>query len=287
MAGLVAELAWGVTVGLTDGIVAGTWTGLVAGLAFGRGNKIPKRMAPIRWRQLFRRRPLAVGLLAGAVTGILFGLFVLSTQGIRGDLGRHMDVALRDALALGLATGLVAWLGAGLVAGMSLPGTDNTSPLSPHSSWRSDRAFGLVVGLAVGLLTWLVVWLVIWLWAGIVMPEFRVVYQVAGVVVGFAAGLAAGLVVWLVYPQSWSSFLAFGQLRASDRTPVRLMRFLEDARSRGVLRTVGPVYQFRHARLKDRLATCERATAQSLGGPRPAAGDAAAPPTEAPPTSVI
>jgi hypothetical protein len=32
------------------------------------------------------------------------------------------------------------------------------------------------------------------------------------------------------------------------------MRFLEDARERGVLRTVGPVYQFRHARLQDLLA---------------------------------
>ena len=32
------------------------------------------------------------------------------------------------------------------------------------------------------------------------------------------------------------------------------MRFLEDARKRDVLRTVGPVYQFRHARLQDRLA---------------------------------
>jgi hypothetical protein len=29
---------------------------------------------------------------------------------------------------------------------------------------------------------------------------------------------------------------------------------LEDARDRNVLRTVGPVYQFRHARLQDRLA---------------------------------
>lgn len=36
--------------------------------------------------------------------------------------------------------------------------------------------------------------------------------------------------------------------------PFRVMRFLEDASNRGVLRTVGPVYQFRHARLQDRLA---------------------------------
>jgi hypothetical protein len=216
----------------------------------------------------------------------LFGLFVLSTLGIKynpGILARHMDVTLRDALGLGLATGFVAWLGVGLVAGMSLPGTDNTSPLSPPSSWRSDRAFGLVAGLAFGLLTWLVVWIVIWLWAGIAAAEFRAVFQVAGVVIG----LAAGLVAWLVYPQSWSSFLAFAQLAVSDRTPVRLMRFLEDARRCGVLRTVGPVYQFRHARLQDRLAAEETATAQSPGEPRPAAGDAAAPPTEAPPASVI
>jgi len=38
-------------------------------------------------------------------------------------------------------------------------------------------------------------------------------------------------------------------------TPIHLMGFLEDARQRNVLRTVGPIYQFRHARLQDRLAT--------------------------------
>ena len=82
----------------------------------------------------------------------------------------------------------------------------------------------------------------------------------AGLGVGLAVGFGVGLVVGLVYPQSWSSSLAFAQLAASDRTPVRLMRFLEDARSRSVLRTVGPVYQFRHARLQDRLAAQEPAT---------------------------
>ena len=41
------------------------------------------------------------------------------------------------------------------------------------------------------------------------------------------------------------------------------MRFLEDARSRSVLRTVGPVYQFRHARLQDRLAGREPATGKA------------------------
>ena len=112
-------------------------------------------------------------------------------------------------------------------------------------------------------------------------PEFRSFYLVAGLVLGFAFGL----VVWLVYPQSWSSFLAFVQLAASDRTPVRLMRFLEDARSRSVLRTVGPVYQFRHARLQDRLATQESAAGNGPDEPRLPTGDVAAPSVEAPPAS--
>jgi hypothetical protein len=44
-------------------------------------------------------------------------------------------------------------------------------------------------------------------------------------------------------------------LRVAGRpVPVRMVRFLEDARARQLLRTVGPVYQFRHATLQDRLA---------------------------------
>ena len=89
-------------------------------------------------------------------------------------------------------------------------------------------------------------------------------------------GLMAGLGVGIAYPQSWPSSLAFAQLAVSDRTPVRLMRFLEDARSRNVLRTVGPIYQFRHARLQDRLASQKSATGQGPTEPRPTTGDATA-----------
>jgi hypothetical protein len=40
----------------------------------------------------------------------------------------------------------------------------------------------------------------------------------------------------------------------AGHTRARLLHFLEDARQRDVLRTVGPIYQFRHARRRDRLA---------------------------------
>ncbi len=57
-----------------------------------------------------------------------------------------------------------------------------------------------------------------------------------------------------MYTRTWSASLTFAQLALRWHTPARLMRFLEDARERDVLRIVGPVYQFRHARLQDRLA---------------------------------
>ena len=66
-------------------------------------------------------------------------------------------------------------------------------------------------------------------------------------------GVLAGLVFGLTHSQTWAVSLTFMQLALRQHTPVRLMRFLEDARERHVLRTVGPVYQFRHARLHDRL----------------------------------
>jgi hypothetical protein len=65
--------------------------------------------------------------------------------------------------------------------------------------------------------------------------------------------LTTGLVFG--YPEIWPTTLAWLQLRRSGHVPaVSLMPFLEDAWSRGVLRTVGGVYQFRHATLQDQLA---------------------------------
>jgi hypothetical protein len=263
---LGAMLVGGLAYGVAYGIWVGITYGIAAGIAFGRGNKSPRRIAPVRWRHLFRRGPLAVGILVGSMAELAAGL----VPGL---------VTVLGGLVEELGAGLLAWLGAGLVAGMSQPGTDNTSPLSPLTSWRSDRAFGLVVGivvwLVVGIVVWLVVGIVVWLWAGL---AFGLASGLASglafeLLAGLAFGLVAGLLAGLVYPQSWSSALAFAQLAASDRTPVHLMRFLEYARSRSVRRTVGPVYQFRHARLQDRLATPEPATGQEPAEPRLGAGD--------------
>jgi hypothetical protein len=74
------------------------------------------------------------------------------------------------------------------------------------------------------------------------------------VVAGLAFGLAVGLTVCLT--RAWGTFAATRLWHASDtQLPLQLMQFLDDAHHRGVLRQNGAVYQFRHARLQDRLAT--------------------------------
>ena len=58
----------------------------------------------------------------------------------------------------------------------------------------------------------------------------------------------------LVYV-SWGRYtLARTCLAIAGKLPWRLMAFLQEAHRKGVLRQAGPVYQFRHARLRDRLA---------------------------------
>ena len=87
-----------------------------------------------------------------------------------------------------------------------------------------------------------------------------------GLVVGFVAGLVVGPGTGLVVRRldregqrknetAWSSYmLTRGWLAFNHHLPWRLMSFLADAHSRGVLRQAGAVYQFRHIELQHRLA---------------------------------
>ncbi|HXL19229.1 MAG TPA: hypothetical protein VN961_17075, partial [Streptosporangiaceae bacterium] len=103
-------------------------------------------------------------------------------------------------------------------------------------------AFGYIGSLAYGLAAAAV--------GGLVFP--RAGTLTAGFMAGAMFGLAAGLTV--VLSRAWGAFvLSRSWLALRGQLPPRLMRFLDDAHRRGVLRQVGGVYQFRHARLQDRL----------------------------------
>jgi hypothetical protein len=258
-AGLVGWLVFGLTAGpgaglrqrAEFGLGLGIAAGLLAGLASGIGESTagpPARVALLQLRQLFSPSSLLTGLVA--VLG--YGLARVLLSDLAGEPSQQ-------DLAVDLLFGLLVWFVFGLVAalstGLTRPEATDTSPLTPLASWRRDRTSGLTAGLVGGL----VGGLVFGLGFGF---SFQFAFRWPGLGAALTAGLAfclvpgvlAGLVFGLTHSQTWAVSLTFIQLALRQHTPVRLMRFLEDARERHVLRTVGPVYQFRHARLHDRLS---------------------------------
>jgi hypothetical protein len=97
---------------------------------------------------------------------------------------------------------------------------------------------GAVFGLAS--------WLIFVLFGRGHVDRFLMVFLAFWVVIGLIVGLAAS--------QGGRLGVAGVAMRLCGRGPVRVLRFLEDARRRQVLRQAGSAYQFRHARLQDRLA---------------------------------
>ena len=222
--GFLFGLFFGLIFGLGRGPVVGLVAGLVAALlqVLGQAGLLeplrgPKRLGTLRWRTLLSRNSVR----AAPAIGLAFGILGWIIAG----------------LAYALAFGLVAALVTGFILGIGQPGTEE-SPSDPLNCWRNDRNFGLLVAPALGLLAGV----------GLGLTLGR------GLLYGLVAGLVAGLVIGLFYPDTWRTAVACGQLSLAGHTPLRLMRFLEDAYARNVLRTVGPVYQFRHASLQDRLA---------------------------------
>ena len=185
---------------------------------------------------MLNRATLTVGLAVGLAGGVAFGVAVGPAVG----------------LLAGVITGLAASLLFGLAVGVRHLTGDAVSPVDPITSWCHDRryavamvvAFCLVGGVTSGVAWTLAGWLVIGILGGLV----------GGLLFGFAIGLGFGLAVGLADCAAWPAALAFAQLALHGQAPPRLLRFLEDARDRQVLRVAGPVYQFRHARLRERLA---------------------------------
>jgi hypothetical protein len=269
--GLMFVLMVMALVGLVFVFMIGLAVALAFGFWFGSRGRSPRRIAPPRWRQLFSQSSLRVALVGGFVFGLVVGL----EFGLEFGLNYGLNYGLVFGFAFGLAFGLVFGLALGFVFGLSQPGAGNLSPLSPLASWRRDQVFALVAALVGGLVGGLVLGLGFWLGLGLVAGVVgggsqTTITADSGVLVGWLAfGVILGFPFGLAYPETWRASLAFVQLAMRWHTPVRLMRFLEDARERHVLRTVGPVYQFRHARLQDRLAgQADIATSQNSRPPR-------------------
>jgi hypothetical protein len=275
VAGLVAGLGYGFLHGMRFGLVYGFIVGIGYMLVIVIGGRPSQRRDHFWWSRIDTPTTLLIGLVIAIVSsgsnGIIY-VFVVILSG-RSPLQRNMLrwsrttprtllIGLTVGLVLGvwhgitwareyrlgpepgLALGLVFGLTVGLLLGLRQPSTvAATSPLDPRSTWRRERLFGLVFGPVFGIVSGLTGGFVNGLVAG----------SGVGLVSGLMGGLVIGLGSGLVSSATWTALLASAQLRRRGEAPARLLRFLDDARDRQVLRTVGPVYQFRHARLQERL----------------------------------
>lgn len=267
-------------------LAGGASIGVVYGVAFGLAgfatNSLGRRKGPLRVELRFRGttarflRRFAIGLVIGVVLALGW------------SLSRGLVVML--ALVFGLALGAHVWLDTPADASrVSSPLTvlkqDRTAALSytltfalslgtfyvvadtftneavyiPAFGGSFDIALALVTGIVVaplarfafgraGGVAWGLAAAVV---GGLVFPHARTL--LGGLLAGTVFGIGIGLTIFL--SRAWGSFvLTRAWLAMCGKTPLRLMRFLADAHRRAVLRQVGAVYQFRHARLQDNLA---------------------------------
>ncbi|TCO62225.1 hypothetical protein [Actinocrispum wychmicini] len=240
--GPVLGLSAGLVVGLTTvvGLLAGHWQGVPV---------MPRRITRLTYRSAVQS--LVFGFLAGLSGGLLAGVLAGLLAGL--------SAGLLTGLSVGLVSGLVVVVLQGLARHTEV----DESPLGPADVWREDRNAGLmfisVAGLVFALVAVLTVGLVPGLPSGLASRPSVVLSVV--LLVGLVCGLGTALIIKREGTAASSpgaaaadTALAAVQLAIRHETPLRLVAFLEDARSRHLLRTVGPVYQFRHAKLQARLA---------------------------------
>jgi hypothetical protein len=260
--GLVAMLVFGLVggfvVGLENGLRSGFKHGFVYASVAGPGYALFVGIVCMLYGGHFRqqgwlsrnraniRTALMVGFLAGLVSMPGNWLLCVFLYGL--------GPVVRFVFAYWLANILVFGISFWLLTRLTGPSAEAASSIDPRSLWRRERRLGLKTGLVYGLTAALVFGLTNGLIYGLVFKAGLTPSLVAVVETGLTNALTFGLAVALVSSATWAATLANTQLWRRGETSARLLDFLEDAHAREVLRSVGPVYQFRHARLQDRLA---------------------------------
>lgn len=229
-----------VGIGLALGLAHGT------GLLFANGTSEPSRVR-IRargWAVQVRARfgpRLLTGFAGGVGLGLMLGL--VSAAGL--DPMGLAGFGFLGGLITGVGLGTLSGLGWGLMAGLEAP-IDVRSAVSPTNLLRTNRATVLAQFLVWGLVLGLAHDVVVTLAHGYLNPAGLVLDLVLGPVIGVATGISlTAWGRWLVFARFW--------LPLTGRLPWSVAGFLDDACRRGVLRQVGAVYQFRHARLRNQL----------------------------------
>jgi NACHT domain len=268
IAGIIATLADGPAFGLAFGMITGGLAGVATGLIARPRNEPAHLDLDVGRRVGTLTTRVVTGMAAGTIVGVLGGLCVGLVIGLT---GWHADVwrDLSDGLRFGFTGGLAAGLAEGLAGWARTPGKAQRAS-SPATSHRGDRAltmlvaagFGLTVGPGIGFL--------------VAAGSTPAVGLAVGVSTGLAAGLVGGMTGGLTNRvttgdgnTAWPAFVTAALwLALRRRLPFRLITFLDDAHRLGLLRVVGPVYQFRHSDLQRHLVAGDL-TKESSGVLRP------------------
>ncbi|SDW30521.1 NACHT domain-containing protein [Amycolatopsis xylanica] len=265
-------VTFGLRVALLDGLLGGPIVGLGFGLVYGiivefGGVVFAPARVQIRWFGWSGRTPAARTVLARFGAGFLGGFAVGLGQQLVATIGRGMfwgfptpiDTLIMTTLANMLVFGVIFGLAAGLVFGLTSvleTPVDLDSATTPLAMLRTNRTIVIrrvlvlapifMVAIAFGGTL-----MVTLLQGSLGQLSWPLSY---GLTVG-AIGGSAGALSYIFAFTAWGQWLVFCRvwLPLTGKLPWALTTFLDDAYQRGVLRQVGAVYQFRHARLQHHL----------------------------------
>jgi transcriptional regulator with XRE-family HTH domain len=256
--------------GLLVGPVVGLGFGLVYGLMTGYGGVVfePARVQ-LRWFGWNNQTPVArtvtarfgAGLLGGFAVGLGHQVMAAIGRGIFQGFPSSTDVLITTTLTNMLVFGVIFGLAAGVVFGLTSvleAPVDLDSATSPLAMLRTNRTTVVRRVLVLApMFTMAIAFggtLVVALLPGPLGPfSWTLSY---GLTAG-AIGGSAGALAYTFAFTAWGQWLLFSRiwLPLTGKLPWAVTTFLNDAYHRGVLRQVGAVYQFRHARLQHHLSS--------------------------------
>ncbi|GLY31875.1 hypothetical protein [Kineosporia sp. NBRC 101731] len=151
-----------------------------------------------------------------------------------------------------IIVGIIGWafgLFAIALAYIGRPVADGRGASGPAETLWGDRIWTLV--FALGSSTFLACSTAVLGLTTLGREQPMAYWLRVGLLIAVAAAVALLLTVSASATYTWSVVIQAWR----GRLPLRLMPFLVDAHRRGLLRQVGPVYQFRHRRVAERIAS--------------------------------
>lgn len=212
---------------LVAGLIIGLPVGLIGELVASIPRRGSRKLSLGDFSRMVRSRPVRFGITVGSMPGMLVGFNVAAKSGLKDGIVVGIGLMLIYGAAMGLAFAFMNRL--------MHPNMGDASASSPVDGWRYERLVGLIFGI-------------------IVTSFVGVLFSIANASLGIVIGLGMGITSGILAPQFFPAAVAQLYLAVRYQVPFRIVHFLEDARARHIIRTVGPVYQFRHALIRDRLA---------------------------------